>query len=125
MAGHDFEIDTFVVNAWERAAMEARTASSGGIAGMPKVTWSDLTKHRPNAYLLVASLPQRDVLYNDRRHLNLLTRLISRVAKEKYALASHRQGSALEIHCLFESEEDARKVGHRLGARNPSPIRLG
>ncbi len=64
-------------------------------------------------------LPEDDAATsNARPQLNLMTKLIDRLApKGFYVLSIDRQGRTPEIHCVVEKDADAQKLAQAVGAR--------
>jgi hypothetical protein len=80
---------------------------------MAKIQWIDLITRVPKPHLVAALLPEAatDV---PRLQLDLLARLLTRLRPQgAYALTINRE-RGLEIHCGFEREEDACRVGEAL-----------
>jgi hypothetical protein len=87
---------------------------------VPKVSWSALMERHLAAHLVAGVLPEgAAIISNVRRQLNLMTKLIARLApKGLYALTVDRQNPTPEIHCVFEKDSDALKLAKAVGAHS-------
>jgi hypothetical protein len=75
---------------------------------MPKVSWCAFLERHPAAHLVAGVLPEDEApTSNARRELNLMTKLIARLApKGLYALTVDREHLTPEIHCVFQKDSD-------------------
>lgn len=80
------------------------------------MSWSAFIAHYPAAHLIAGVLPEKEGGGAKlRRRLELLARLLKRLGLDgNYALVIDREGARPEVHCAFESEVDARRVGEAL-----------
>lgn len=83
---------------------------------MADMSWSAFVERYPAAHLIAGVLPEKEGGGAKlRRRLDLLARLLKRLGLDgSYALVINRAGSRPEIHCAFECELDARRVGQAL-----------
>ena len=90
---------------------------------MSMVCWADLlTSHVGCWHVLVAHLPanegEEEVRADTRNARDLMVRLAKKYAKTMYAVGVFRPASGgAQIHCAFESAEEANGVGEPAGAR--------
>ena len=91
-------------------------------AGPAEVSWSAFIDRCPAAHLIAGVLPEKEGGGAKlRRRLDLLARLLKRLGLDGcYALVIDRSGIRPEIHCAFECEPDARRVGQALLAKDTS-----
>jgi hypothetical protein len=83
---------------------------------MPKVTWSEAMVRFPVGHL-VAGILDEDLSGTPRKAYDALAKLLRRLSsKGDYALTISRQRERVEIHCVFENENDARRVSEALQA---------
>lgn len=96
------------------APAHAAAASQG--TGMAEISWSAFVARCPAAHLVAGVLPEKEGGGAKlRRRLELLGRLLKRLGLDgPYALAIDRSGARPEVHCAFEHEADARRVGEAL-----------
>lgn len=84
---------------------------------MPKLGWPEFSGRHKRGHLLVAVLPEEGPPGNVREHINLLAKLLSRLAKGDYALNVNRQGETPEIHCAFERDSDVEVIAYGVAAQ--------
>jgi hypothetical protein len=85
---------------------------------MPKVSWSAFIERHPAAHLIAGVVLEGDpITGNARWACGLLAKLIGRLApKDVYAIAVDRHGRTPEIHSVFATEADARKLANAVRA---------
>lgn len=83
---------------------------------MPKLAWSAFLDHYPAAHLVVGVVPDEEPTGSLRRHLDLMAKFTSRLAKGHYALSINRLGMMPSVQCVFEQEVDANRIGDALNA---------
>jgi hypothetical protein len=83
---------------------------------MADMSWATFIARYPAAHLIAGVLPEKEGGGAKlRRRLDLLGRLLKQFRLDgAYALVIDREGSRPEIHCAFEREADARRVGQAL-----------
>lgn len=84
---------------------------------MSRLTWSAFIDLHPEAHLLIAVVTE-DEPAGCRGHLNLMARLAARLSKGHHAVTINRRNSGPEVHCAFEQEGDAKRIGDALGAKD-------
>lgn len=85
---------------------------------MPQLSWPEFTDRHPKGHLVVAVLPRDGPRGNVREQVNLMARILSRLARGEYALTVNLLGQTPEIRCALESGTDVENIAVSLAAQS-------